>query len=383
MPPKASVAEIKQAHRRLILLHHPDRLSITVHAGERAKRINLARDWLVDPALRDHYDRSRGATVADDLRAAVRRQAPQPSIDPWTADFGPRTIELRIFLRAVEGLSVEQVVALAAWEFGASVTGLRSFLPRELDDAVERADQALDRVFPGARSATRSIARYAAFAYAFDLLAGDWIEAESVREAGPATAQDLRRMLRQPWLRATEEAPAGPHADAATAFITRVRGLSGEEIGALLAEYRSERQRGLDGGPVFAVAVLYGADRVSYQVAAWMAESAVDLSKWAIGDRRDFLALITTAAGRVALGRGPGRVWLYVMDADYRRHHHLARRNRWLANVTATGLLIALVVVVTLTRGDEVGVAILALSFFVWLPLRWLCERTFTAVTRM
>lgn len=51
----ASAATIDAAWKSLVKRHHPD-TGVTGGDDERIKRLNLARDWLVDPALRARYD---------------------------------------------------------------------------------------------------------------------------------------------------------------------------------------------------------------------------------------------------------------------------------------------------------------------------------------
>ena len=58
VPADASVEAIEIAWRGLLRRHHPD---VAGDEGlELAKRINVAHDWLSDPALRARYDRERG-----------------------------------------------------------------------------------------------------------------------------------------------------------------------------------------------------------------------------------------------------------------------------------------------------------------------------------
>src|SRR5512141_1277766 len=96
LPADASPEAIEVAWRGLLRLHHPD---VAGPAGlERAKRINVAHDWLSDPGRRARYDRERGLTTrrrrvephgherppgAPGSRAATdRRQARPPADDP-------------------------------------------------------------------------------------------------------------------------------------------------------------------------------------------------------------------------------------------------------------------------------------------------------------
>jgi hypothetical protein len=55
----ASPEAIELAWRALLKRHHPDVAGDDVAALERAKRINVAHDWLADPRLRARYDRER------------------------------------------------------------------------------------------------------------------------------------------------------------------------------------------------------------------------------------------------------------------------------------------------------------------------------------
>ena len=73
--PEATTDEIEAAYRALMKRHHPDRAGPEGLA--RSKRLNLARDWLVDPDRRARYDASRdvprvdsGSTRRDDGRAS-------------------------------------------------------------------------------------------------------------------------------------------------------------------------------------------------------------------------------------------------------------------------------------------------------------------------
>src|SRR6476469_7707108 len=71
LPVNASFEAIEIAWRALLKQHHPDVAGPS--AGELAKRINVAHDWLSDPDLRARYDRERhsrrSSTAARDRRA--------------------------------------------------------------------------------------------------------------------------------------------------------------------------------------------------------------------------------------------------------------------------------------------------------------------------
>lgn len=74
--PRACDAVIKAAHRVLVQLHHPDKVTDPVAkaaAEERTKALNSARDELLDPSKRAAYDLQR---------AQERRQRPGPNQPP-------------------------------------------------------------------------------------------------------------------------------------------------------------------------------------------------------------------------------------------------------------------------------------------------------------
>src|SRR4051812_18265169 len=57
LPADASFEAVEVAWRALLKRHHPDVAGGAADADERAKRINVAHDWLSDPELRARYDR--------------------------------------------------------------------------------------------------------------------------------------------------------------------------------------------------------------------------------------------------------------------------------------------------------------------------------------
>lgn len=66
----ASTEAIEVAYRALMKRHHPDRAGPGGLA--RAKRLNLARDWLVDPERRARYDAAGRSRRTEALRPATR-----------------------------------------------------------------------------------------------------------------------------------------------------------------------------------------------------------------------------------------------------------------------------------------------------------------------
>jgi curved DNA-binding protein CbpA len=67
----ASPEAIELAWRALLRRHHPDVAGDHPAAVERAKRINVAHDWLSDPALRARYDGWRRSRREEPARPAA------------------------------------------------------------------------------------------------------------------------------------------------------------------------------------------------------------------------------------------------------------------------------------------------------------------------
>ena len=84
----ASPEAIELAWRALLKRHHPDVAGDTLAALERAKRINVAHDWLSDSGLRARYDRERlglGAIPPGRARTGVRHGRPPRAWPPQPA----------------------------------------------------------------------------------------------------------------------------------------------------------------------------------------------------------------------------------------------------------------------------------------------------------
>jgi hypothetical protein len=232
---------IQLAYRARIRQAHPD---IAGPAGlEAAKRLNLARDWLLDPEMRARL--SARATRATGPRSAAggtagrgqrawdprtwrTRTAPRGSRrgpGPDVADLGPRGAELRSFLYAIGSLTPDER-ARVNYSLGDTrpfdVEGYRDYLGPELwqqsravRGAVERAwqggsDEDAPYVFPLGRLLPTGF--LVANAYAQWILLGDFF-----RDAlSDAVFQDERVLAalaarcRAPWEASVGQARYGP-----------------------------------------------------------------------------------------------------------------------------------------------------------------------------
>ena len=171
----ASPEAIELAWRALLKQHHPDVAGDDAAALERAKRINVAHDWLSDPSLRARYDRerarcrrrSRRVRGPDRRPARAARPAPgppQPAPRPARAPGARRSTRpdlvrgdpaerLARFLDRVARLTPDELDRLAAAEPPpiAFLATVRRFLTPDATAAFAAAEAALAARVPPER----------------------------------------------------------------------------------------------------------------------------------------------------------------------------------------------------------------------------------------
>lgn len=234
----ASPEVIEVAWRSLLRRHHPD---VAGPAGlERAKRINVAHDWLSDPDLRARYDRERGlvgsrhepggqgradgrADGRPDGRSVPRAVRRRP-IDPAEA--------LARFLERVATLGPDEIDRLACADpaplaFGATIA---RFLPRDLVAALDAMEAAVKaRLDPAA--ARRPGVRDAVESYATELVLGPFLD-ELLSEPFRDRA---RERLTRGWEAAVGQPRYGPNGVAVRGLLGRLATLDGSGVSALAA----------------------------------------------------------------------------------------------------------------------------------------------------
>ena len=168
----ASPEAIELAWRALLKQHHPDVAGDTLASLERAKRINVAHDWLSDAGLRARYDRERlglGAILPGRARTGVRHGRPprawppQPTPRPAAARArrstrpdlvrGEPAQRLERFLDRVTRLSDDELDRLAAAEPPpiAFLATIRRFVTPDAAAAFEAAEVAVAARVPRER----------------------------------------------------------------------------------------------------------------------------------------------------------------------------------------------------------------------------------------
>jgi hypothetical protein len=242
----ASPEVIEVAWRSLLRRHHPD---VAGPDGlERAKRINVAHDWLSDPELRARYDHERGLrrsvrdTGGRDPRRDPRRDATEPVRSVRRRPLDPAEALTR-FLDRVATLEPDEIDRLARAEptpiaFGATIA---RFLPEDRLAALESMATAVDaRLDPEA--AARPGVRDAVEGYGTELVLGDFLDellTEPFRERA-------RERLTRGWQAAVGQPRYGPNGVAVRALIARLAGLDAAEVAALAA---TTGRAGLDRQP--------------------------------------------------------------------------------------------------------------------------------------
>lgn len=232
VPIDASVEAIELAWRGLLRRHHPD---VAGDEGlEVAKRVNVAHDWLSDPALRARYDRERGlrhavgprgdgrggpwhargpSTTTGDRAAPARSAAPRRRAD--------RASAVARFLGRIASLTSTDIDRLALAEpppiaFGATI---RRFLPPEQRAALDDVEARVAANLPPA--ADRAAIRDAIDGYATELVLGPFLD-ELLTEPFRGRA---RERLTRGWEAAVDRPRYGPNGSGVEGLLRRLADL--------------------------------------------------------------------------------------------------------------------------------------------------------------
>jgi len=235
IPIDASFEAIEIAWRALLRRHHPDVAG--VDGLERAKRINVAHDWLSDPAFRERYDRERhprrrpsrwsapGRPSEEVVRArsdAAPARTPRP-LDPQAA--------LDRFIDRAGRLSRDELdrFSVADVQSIAFVASIRRFLAAERVAAVDAAEARLRGVLPEAVWADPAI-RDGILAAAHEIVLGDFLDEHLVEPF----RERVRERLARAWDSAIDQPRYGPNSAAVARAVERASRLSPDEVRRLL-----------------------------------------------------------------------------------------------------------------------------------------------------
>jgi curved DNA-binding protein CbpA len=240
LPTEATPEAIEIAWRALLRRHHPD---VAGPAGlERAKRINVAHDWLSDPHLRARYDRERGVRGGSSSRRGSTWQDPRDDdgAGARSARHRPRRHDDLVgrFLERVSALSPDELDRLAMADpapiaFGATI---RRFLPDDRRAVLEAIETEIGRRL-SPEAAARPGVRDTVNAYATELVLGSFLD-ELLTE--PFRARTRERLTRG-WDAAIGQPRYGPNGQAIRALIARLRTLDAAGVAALAAHGARDR----------------------------------------------------------------------------------------------------------------------------------------------
>ena len=250
----ASPEAIDLAWRALLKRHHPD-VAGDAAALDRAKRINVAHDWLSDTALRARYDAERlGLTaVTHARRGSARRPGYRPRAargssrpaTPRRASTRPDLFRgdpaerLARFLARVEKLNHDELDRLAAAEPPpiAFLATVQRFLAPEARAAFAKAEAALVQRVPPDRWAQVGL-REGLLGVAAELVLAPFLD-DLLAE--PFRGRARERLLRA-WDASLDQPRYGPNGEGVLAVRERMASLTHGELVAFV-----RASQGIDG----------------------------------------------------------------------------------------------------------------------------------------
>jgi hypothetical protein len=274
LPPGAAPEAIEIAWRALLKRHHPD---VAGEASlEIAKRINVAHDWLSDPALRARYDRARRGLTGSGSSAGPRSPRPaagsssgsprsprwaprgsgpaRPPIRPASArpasaraagigderppDLDVSSAPVRTFLDRVGRLSRDELDRLALAERSpiAFVASIRRFLTAERRRALDAVEAAVTSRLPETARGRPRIAD--AVISVAQLLVLEGFLADSLSD--PFRERVAERMMRG-WEAAVGQQRYGPNTPEVEAIVVRAGRLGDEAARRIVETARGSR----------------------------------------------------------------------------------------------------------------------------------------------
>jgi hypothetical protein len=249
VPADASYEAIEVAWRALLKQHHPDVVGGGADADDRAKRINVAHDWLSDPDLRARYDRERHDRSSRAIAGhdgAGRSSRPGARDGAWTppadgrrrraAGAAPPPLRRRPadaeealarHLDRVERLTPTEIdrMGLAEAPPIAFVASIARFLPPELLARVEAVEGRVHERLPRSVRWNPGV-RDSAVGYGQEIVLAAFLDEHL---SGDFRERVLERLTRG-WTAAIDQPRYGPNTAAVVRAIDRIPGLSADEL---------------------------------------------------------------------------------------------------------------------------------------------------------
>jgi hypothetical protein len=243
LPQDASFEAVEVAWRALLKRHHPDVAGGAADADERAKRINVAHDWLSDPELRARYDRERRRDGRAARSGAVpRRGAPYPPAGPRrAASPPPRPLRRRPVdaeealvrhLDRIERLTPDEIDRLTLAETPpiAFVASIARFLSPDLLLRLESVEQRVHERLPRAVRWNPGV-RDSAVGYGQEIVLAAFLD----EHLSGDFRERVRERLTRGWTAAVDQPRYGPNGPAVTRAIGALRRLPVNDLRRLAA----------------------------------------------------------------------------------------------------------------------------------------------------
>ena len=253
----ASFEAVEVAWRALLKRHHPDVAGGSADADERAKRINVAHDWLSDPELRARYDRERHGRGRVARVPSAGRRPPPPGRSPIrprstrgnaARDLRrrPRDAEeaLARHLDRIERLTSDEIDRLTLAETPpiAFVASIARFLSPELLATLESVERRVHERLPRAVRWNAGV-RDAAVGFGQEIVLSSFLD----EHLSGDFRERVRERLTRGWAAAVDQPRYGPNGTAVTAAIERLRQLSRSELSDAVRAAATASARGYDG----------------------------------------------------------------------------------------------------------------------------------------
>ncbi len=231
LPVDASFEAVEVAWRALLKQHHPDVAGPSPAAEERAKRINVAHDWLSDPELRARYDRERhparralragaaGPHVGSPPRPGTRRPSPTPA-RPLRRRPVDAVEALNRHLDRIEKLTPDEIDRLTLAETPpiAFVATIARFLPPELEKALESVEHRVHERLPRAVRWNPGV-RDSAVGFGQEIVLATFLDEHLSGEF----RERVRERLTRGWSAAVDQPRYGPNGAAVARAIEALR----------------------------------------------------------------------------------------------------------------------------------------------------------------
>jgi curved DNA-binding protein CbpA len=250
VPVDASFETIEVAWRALLKRHHPDVAGGAPDADERAKRINVAHDWLSDPDLRSRYDRERRTEGL--LAGTNPRRGPRPDgtgirpVRPASPTARRRAVDpeelLLRHLDRIGRLTQDEIdrMSLADAPPIAFVASISRFLPPDLLASLESVERRVSDRLPRSVRWNAGV-RDAAVGFAQEIVLAAFLD----EHLSPTFRERVNERLTRGWSAAVDQPRYGPNGRAVTAAVERLRRLSEEDLQSITAAAaRSARSPG-------------------------------------------------------------------------------------------------------------------------------------------